>query len=76
VVVLAAVSANSGHRSFGGWISDIKRARHAMLLIPDVDVDGDLVSVRLPRKSTRRFVPGRGYFVARGDVQYTQVALG
>ncbi len=75
VVVLAAVSANSGHRSFGGWISDIKRARHAMLLIPDVDVDGDLVSVRLPRKSTRRFVPGRGYFVARGDVQYAQVAL-
>jgi S-DNA-T family DNA segregation ATPase FtsK/SpoIIIE len=76
VVVMAAVSTNAAHRSFGGWISDIKRARHAMLLIPDVDVDGDLVSVRLPRKSTRRFVPGRGYFVARGDVQYAQVALG
>lgn len=76
VVVLAAVSANSGHRSFGGWISDMKRARHAMLLIPDVDVDGDLVSVRLPRKSTRRFVPGRGYFVCRGEVQYAHVALG
>lgn len=74
VVVMAAVSTNSAHRSFGGWISDLKRARHAMLLIPDVDVDGDLVSVRLPRKSTRRFVPGRGYYVSRGDVQYAQVA--
>lgn len=76
VVLVAATTANAGHRSFGGWISDIKRARHAMLLIPEVDVDGDLVSVRLPRKSTRRFVPGRGYFVARGDVQYAQVAIG
>ena len=47
-----------------------------MLLIPEVDVDGDLVSVRLPRKSTRRFLPGRGYFVSRGEVQYAQVAIG
>ncbi len=76
VVLVAAMTANAGHRSFGGWISDVKRARHAMLLIPEVDVDGDLVSVRLPRKSTRRFVPGRGYFVSRGDVQYAQVAIG
>lgn len=76
VILLAATTANAGHRSFGGWISDIKRARQAMLLIPDVDVDGDLVSVRLPRKSTRRFIPGRGYFVLRGDVQYAQVAAG
>lgn len=76
VVLVAATTANAGHRSFGGWISDIKRARHAMLLIPEVDVDGDLVSVRLPRKSTRRFVPGRGYFVSRGEVQYAQVAIG
>lgn len=76
VVLIAATTANAGHRSFGGWISDIKRARHAMLLIPEVDVDGDLVSVRLPRKSTRRFVPGRGYFVSRGDVHYAQVAIG
>ena len=74
VLVIAATTANAGHRSFGGWISDIKRARHAMLLIPEVDVDGDLVSVRLPRKSTRRFVPGRGYFISRGDVQYAHVA--
>ncbi|MFM8857795.1 MAG: FtsK/SpoIIIE domain-containing protein [Actinomycetota bacterium] len=74
VIVLAAVSTTAAHRSFGGWISDLKRTRHAVLLMPDVDVDGDLVSVRLPRKSTRRFVQGRGYFVNRGDIAFVQVA--
>jgi S-DNA-T family DNA segregation ATPase FtsK/SpoIIIE len=52
----------------------MKRSRHAVLLMPDIDVDGDLVSVRLPRKSTRRFVQGRGYFVNRGDIAFVQVA--
>jgi len=74
VIVLAAVSTTAAHRSFGGWISDMKRIRHAVLLMPDVDVDGDLVGVRLPRKSTRRFVQGRGYFVNRGDIAFVQVA--
>jgi S-DNA-T family DNA segregation ATPase FtsK/SpoIIIE len=74
VVVLAAFSSTAAHRSFGGWISDMKRSRHAVLLMPDIDVDGDLVSVRLPRKSTRRFVQGRGYFVNRGDIAFVQVA--
>ena len=74
VIVLTAFSSTAAHRSFGGWISDMKRARHAALLMPDVDVDGDLVSVRLPRKSTRRFVQGRGYLVNRGDTAFVQVA--
>lgn len=74
VIVLAAFSSTAAHRSFGGWISDMKRSRHAVLLMPDIDVDGDLVSVRLPRKSTRRFVQGRGYFVNRGDIAFVQVA--
>lgn len=74
VIVLAAVSSTAAHRSFGGWISDLKRARHGVVLMPDVDIDGDLVSARFPRKSTRRFVQGRGYYVTRGDVTYVQVA--
>ena len=74
VVVVAAVSTSAAHRSFGGWVSDLKRQRHAMVLCPEVDVDGDLFGVRLPRKASRRFPPGRGYLVRRGTVDYCHVA--
>ena len=74
VVVLAAVSTSAAHRSFGGWVSDLKRQRHAVALCPDVDVDGDLFGVRFPRKASRRYPPGRGYVVRRGGFEYVQVA--
>jgi S-DNA-T family DNA segregation ATPase FtsK/SpoIIIE len=74
VIVLAAVSTSAAHRSFGGWVSDLKRQRHAVALCPDIDVDGDLLGVRFPRKSSRRYPPGRGYAVSRGGCDYVQVA--
>lgn len=74
VVVIAAVSTSAAHRSFGGWVSDLKRQRHAIVLCPEVDVDGDLFGVRFPRKASRRFPAGRGYLVRRGSVDYCHVA--
>ena len=74
VVVIAAVSTVAAHRSFGGWVSDLKRQRHAVSLCPDVDVDGDLFGARFPRKASRRFPPGRGYLVRRGNMDYVHVA--
>jgi len=74
VVVIAAVATSAAHRSFGGWVSDLKRQRHAIVLCPEVDVDGDLFGVRFPRKASRRFPAGRGYLVRRGSVDYCHVA--
>ena len=42
---------------------------------PDPDVDGDLLGVRLPRRTNPVFPPGRGYLVERGAVELVQVAV-
>ncbi|WP_460849874.1 FtsK/SpoIIIE domain-containing protein [Phytohabitans suffuscus] len=74
VVLLCAVQTHVAHRSFGGWVTDLRKAKHGLLLRPEVDVDGDLFGLRLPQKASRRFPVGRGYLVTRGDIDYVHVA--
>jgi DNA segregation ATPase FtsK/SpoIIIE and related proteins len=74
-IVLCAVQTHVAHRTFGGWITDLRKAKHGLLLRPEVEVDGDLFGLRLPQKASRRFPVGRGYLVVRSDVDYVQVAL-
>ncbi len=73
LTVLAAVQTHTAHRAFGGWITGLRKARQGIILNPNVDTDGDLYGVRLPKKASRRFPPGRGYLVSRGPVDYVQV---
>lgn len=75
MILLAAVRTHVAHRVFGGWVGDLRKVRHGLLLQPDVDSDGDLFGVRLPRKANRRFPPGRGYLVGRGPLDFIQVAV-
>jgi DNA segregation ATPase FtsK/SpoIIIE, S-DNA-T family len=75
VYVIAAVEANTAHRTFGGWLRELRNEEHGLLLVPQVDVDGDLLGVRLARAATRSFPPGRGYVVRRGAVELVQVAM-
>ncbi len=75
LIIVAAAQTHTVHRSFGGWLTDLRKAKHAMMLMPDLDLDGELVGARLPKKSSRRFPTGRGYLVRRGEVDYVQVAL-
>ncbi|MBX6751316.1 MAG: cell division protein FtsK [Micromonosporaceae bacterium] len=74
-IVLCAVQTHVAHRSFGGWITDLRKAKHGLLLRPEIDVDGDLFALRLPQRASRRFPVGRGYLITRSDVDYVQVAL-
>ena len=48
------------------------QGRHGLLLDPDLDLDGDLLGVRLPRRSNAVFPPGRGYFVSRGTLVWSR----
>ena len=73
LTVLAAVQTHTAHRAFGGWITGLRKVRNGIILNPNVDTDGDLYGVRLPKKASRRFPPGRGYLVSRGPVDYVQV---
>jgi len=75
VRLIAAVERQVAAGAFGGWFGEVKRDEQALLLDPNVDVDGGVFGVRLPRRSSIEFVPGRGYLVSRGTVSLIQVAL-
>lgn len=75
VLFLVASQTHVVHRTFGGWMTEVRKAKHGMFLAPDVDIDGELLGGRLPRKAGRSFPPGRGYLIRRGLTDYTQFAL-
>jgi S-DNA-T family DNA segregation ATPase FtsK/SpoIIIE len=72
VWVVAAAEIAAAHRSYGGWLPELRKERQGLLLQPDPDIDGDLLGVRLP-KSARTAVPGRGVLVTRYGVETVQV---
>jgi S-DNA-T family DNA segregation ATPase FtsK/SpoIIIE len=75
VRLLAAVETRAAHRAYAGWVAELRKSRQGILLQPDVDIDGDLLSTRLPRRSGRAFPPGRAYLVHRGSAHLVQLAI-
>ncbi|NUR77509.1 MAG: cell division protein FtsK, partial [Thermoleophilia bacterium] len=73
--VVAAAERQAAQRAFSGWLRELRKEEHGLLLDPDPDVDGDILGTRLPRRSNPVFPPGRGYLVERGVVQLVQIAL-
>ncbi|HJR46018.1 MAG TPA: FtsK/SpoIIIE domain-containing protein [Actinomycetota bacterium] len=72
---LVAGEVRALHRAFSGWITEVRKDKHGVLLDPDPDVDGDLLGVRLPRRRGSTLPPGRGYLIRRGSIEAIQVAL-
>lgn len=75
VCIVGACESKAGLRAFGGVVPEVKKSRRGVLLMPDVELDGELLGVRLPRRTSARFVPGRGFLVDRGQIELVQVAL-
>jgi DNA segregation ATPase FtsK/SpoIIIE, S-DNA-T family len=73
-VRIIAACENTAARGYSPWIGELRKDGNGLLLSPDVDVDGDLLAVRLPRRSPRALVAGRGYVVSGGRVVLVQVA--
>ncbi|WCO67799.1 FtsK/SpoIIIE domain-containing protein [Iamia majanohamensis] len=74
VVVVGAGRADTLRGLYSHWSRSLRRSRAGLLLVPDVDLDGDLLSVRLPRRTTTPIAAGRGYLCAGGEVELVQVA--
>jgi S-DNA-T family DNA segregation ATPase FtsK/SpoIIIE len=74
VRAVCACERQAAQRAFGGWLRELRKEEHGLLLAPDPDVDGDLLAVRLPRRTNPVFPPGRGYLVERGELELVQVA--
>ena len=73
VRIVAAAETRSAHRAFGGMLAELRKDKHGLLLQPDLDVDGDLFGVRLPRRTGVVFPQGRGYLVVDGRIRLVQV---
>jgi S-DNA-T family DNA segregation ATPase FtsK/SpoIIIE len=72
--VLAAVETGAARGIGSPWIRELRREGHGLLLQPDLDADGDLLGVRLPRRVAAPLVPGRGFIVVRGVAELVHVA--
>ena len=62
-------------KSLGHWSVGVRRARTGLLLQPDVQIDGQLLGVTLPRRPAPPVRPGCGYRVDPGGFELMQVAL-
>ncbi len=74
VLVVGAGRADTLRGLYSHWARTLRGSRAGLLLVPDVDLDGDLLAVRLPRRTTTPISAGRGYLCAGGEVELVQVA--
>jgi S-DNA-T family DNA segregation ATPase FtsK/SpoIIIE len=61
-------------RHYAAWVRELRKDGRGILLDPNLDLDGELLGARLPRRSNAVFPPGRGYVVIDGRVGLAQVA--
>jgi S-DNA-T family DNA segregation ATPase FtsK/SpoIIIE len=74
--VIAAGRGDTLRSMYGHWTAAVRRSKNGILLRPNIDLDGDLVGVNLPRRSPVPLIVGRGYLAQNGEVQLVQVAMG
>ena len=74
VRLVVAAEAAAVRRLYDGPMVEIRKDRNGLLLHPDLDQDGDMLGLKLPRRGNFRFPPGRGFLVRRGQSELFQVA--
>ncbi|MEV4741010.1 FtsK/SpoIIIE domain-containing protein [Streptomyces sp. NPDC049555] len=72
--LIAAGRADALRRAYGHWTQPARDSRCGILLMPDHDLDGDLLGTELPRHDRMQPLPGRGYLVVDGVASGVQVA--
>lgn len=59
---------------YSHWTKALRKSRCGILLQPDVDYDGELLGVQVPRRSPVAMTVGRGYAASGGRVRLVQTA--
>jgi DNA segregation ATPase FtsK/SpoIIIE, S-DNA-T family len=73
LLVVAAGRSDDLRGLYSHWTKIVRKARCGVLLQPNVDFDGELLGVTLPRRAPVPVTPGRGYMVSSGTVEFLQV---
>lgn len=72
--VVCATESHYLSRAYSGWLADVKRPRRAILLQPDLEMDGQLVSMRLRVRPGVTFGVGRCLYVRESGTTVVQTA--
>lgn len=72
--LVTATSAEHARRGFSHVTREVRGRGLGLLLAPDPDIDGELFSVRLPRRVPIGMRPGRGYLISAGRARLIQGA--
>lgn len=59
---------------YSHWTRSVRKSRCGVLLQPDVDYDGELLGITLPRRAPVALTVGRGYAASGGTVRLVQTA--
>ena len=73
---IAAAGRNDDVRTlYSHWTKTLRRSRCGILLRPNIDLDGDLLGVNVPRRASVPMTTGRGYLCLNGHATLMQTAL-
>ncbi len=72
--IVAAGRADDLRSLYNHWTKRLRRSRTGVLLQPQVDFDGDLLGVSIPRKAPVPMTPGRGYLCVAGTADLIHLA--
>ena len=73
--VIAAGRNDGIRRQYGLWTQRVREGRCGVLLVPDHEMDSDLLGTALPRQHRMAPMPGRGYLVSDGAIDGVQLVL-
>ena len=73
--VIAAGRNDGVRRQFGLWTQRVREGRCGVLLVPDHELDGDMLGTPLPRHHRMAPLPGRGYLISDGRIEGVQLVL-
>ncbi len=73
--VLVAARCDEIRSSLTHWTRPVRAGRSGLLIQPDLQLDGDIFTTRLPRQLASPLRPGRGFLVSSGELALTQFAL-
>ena len=74
LLVVAAGRSDDLRTMYSHWTKTVRKARCGVLLQPNLDYDGELLGVTLPRRAPVEITPGRGYVVSSGSIDLLQAA--
>ena len=73
---VVAAGRNDGiRRQYGLWTQRVREGRCGVLLMPDHELDSDLLGTAIPRQHRMASMPGRGYLVSDGAIDGVQLVL-